>query len=333
MLSRMLGQAPTRTKTFGRPLLGILFLAAGVALFAWLVVRLDVRWGDVRGAFRAVGWWFAAILGLTLVRFALRTLAWMTLSDESVPFASALAATLSGDAIGNVMLVGVVASEPAKAVYLRRHGDPTTLLASLAAENFFYSVSVALYVIVASGAMLLLFDLDPRVHLWGTIALGSMATVLAGAAWVAWQQPAVASGMLGRLPFTRLQAFVERVRTFEQDSYGAAGPGGRRLAIVSGCEVGFHLLSLLECWLTFWLLTGVTAIVPALVFDGFNRVVNIVARPIPGRLGVEEGGTAILAGAIGYAPADGFLLVIVRKVRMIVFAAIGMALAVRKARA
>ncbi len=92
------------------------------------------------------------------------------------------------------------------------------------------------------------------------------------------------------------------------------------------CETGFHLLSLVECWLTFWLLAGETSIIPALVFDGFNRVINVVAKPVPLRMGVEEGGTALLAGAIGLLSHDGFMLGIVRKVRMIVWAAVGMVL-------
>ena len=99
------------------------------------------------------------------------------------------------------------------------------------------------------------------------------------------------------------------------------------------CETAFHVLSLIECWLTFWLLTGVTSIVPALVYDGFNRVVNIVAKPIPGRMFVEEGGTAALARALGYDPASGFLLAVIRKIRMLVFAAIGLALWARRQRA
>lgn len=313
--------------TKGRPWMGVLLFGVGLALFVWTVRHLELRLDDVSRAFGRIGWWFAVILALTVARFALRTAAWLTLSTSEVPFGAALAATISGDALGNVTPLGVVASEPAKAMYLRRHGEPSRLLASLFAENFFYSVSVALYVILASGAMLLLFQhLDPAIHLSGVLALSAMGTVLAGAAWLAWQQPAMASAVLGRLPITRLRSLIERVRLFEQDTYGAAGPGGRRLALVSACEIGFHLLSLVESWLTFWLLTGVTAIAPALVYDGFNRVVNILFKMIPARMGVEETGTAFLAEAIGYTRPDGFLLALVRKVRMLVFAAVGMVL-------
>lgn len=333
----MSGDEPQRHPPGGapgvHPWLGGLFLVAGVGLFLWLVVRLDIGTAEIGHAFGRIGWWFAAILALALVRFGLRTAAWLALANRPVPFSSALAATISGDAIGNVMLLGFAASEPAKAMYLRRRVDPASSLAVLAAENFFYSVSVALFVILAAGALLLFFDhLDPAVHLAGVLALGSMGAVLAGAAWMAWQKPTLASALLARLPIPWLGARVERVRVFEQNSYGAAGPGARRLAVVAVCEAGFHLASFVECWLVFWLLTGETALTPALIYDGFNRVVNVLFKMIPARAGVEEGGTAFLAEAIGYTRADGFLLAIVRKVRMLVFAGIGMALSVRNSR-
>lgn len=327
MTSSPSSQAPPR----GRPWLTLVLLFAGVALFVWLVRRLDLRVADITAGFATIGWWFAAILLLAAARFALRAYAWLTLLDRPVPFRTAIAAIISGDALGNVTPLGFVASEPSKALYLGRHVEPATAFAALAAENFFYSTSVALYVVIASGALLLLFDhLDPTIHLAGTIALSGMGAVLVGAAWLAWQKPALASTLLARIPIGRLRSIVDRVRRFEQQTYGAAGHQGRRLAIVAGCEATFHVLSLAECWLTFWLLTGVTSIAPALVYDGFNRVVNIVAKPIPGRLGVEEGGTAVLAGAIGYLPTDGFMLALVRKVRMLVFSAIGLGLWIRR---
>lgn len=329
----MSGEPPRRPTSGARPWLGVLFLVAGVLLFAWLIVSLDIAAADITEAFRKVGWWFLIILALAVARFALRAAAWVTLANGKFSLRAALAATISGDAIGNVMLLGFAASEPAKAMYLRKKMAPAASLAVLAAENFFYSVSVALFVMLAAGALLLVFDhLDPVVHLAGLAALGGMSAVLASAAWLAWQQPAVASSLLNRLPIPPLRHWVERVRVFEQNTYGAAGPGAGRLTIVALCEVGFHLASFVECWLVFWLLTGETALTPALIYDGFNRVVNVVFKMIPAKAGVDEGGTAFLAEAIGYTRADGFLLAIVRKVRMLVFAGIGMALSFRNSR-
>src|SRR5690606_20960601 len=105
-----------------------------------------------------------------------------------------------------------------KAVYLRRHADPSHTLASLVAENFFYSVSVAIYVIVAAAAMFFFFDVPSDVRMAGQLSLGAMAVVLTAAAWLAWRQPTLASTLIARLPGTHFPALAARVRQFERQA-------------------------------------------------------------------------------------------------------------------
>jgi hypothetical protein len=329
MLLQMPGPTPTAQGRTRRTTLTLVLLAAGIAILAWTVERLDLTRDTIQEGFSNVGWWFTAILALSFIRFALRARAWIALTGLNIPLGSAIAATISGDALGNVTPLGLVASEPAKALYLRRHADPAHTFPALVAENFFYSVSVAVYVIVAAGAMFVFFDLPTPVQVAGQLSLAGMAAVLAGAAWLAWQKPAVASAIVSRLPFG-LARFANTVRGFEQQTYGAVSHARGTLTMVFLCETSFHLVSLAECWLTFWLLAGETSLLPALVFDGFNRVVNVVARPVPMRMGVEESGTALLAQAIGLVPHDGFMLGIVRKLRMIVWAGVGLVLWARR---
>jgi hypothetical protein len=255
----------------------------------------------------------------------------MTLTRRPAPLLAAVAATISGDALGNVTPLGLAASEPAKAFYLRRHGNPADLLASLTAENFFYSVSVAIYIVIGGICMLQYFPVDASVRLAGIVATAAMMVVLGAAAWLARQQPALVSGALARVPSARLRALVERVRIFEERMYDAAGHQGSRLAIVAACEIAFHALSLLECWMTFWLLTGVSAVLPALVLDAFGRIINVVFKSLPFRVGVEESGTAVAAQAIGYARDGGFLLGLIRKARVVAWAAVGLVLWARNA--
>ena len=305
-----------------RRALTVVLLAAGLALLAWQIQRIGGL-ATIRVGFSAVGWWFLVVLALSLGRFALRSFAWTTLANARVPLAASTSATIVGDALGNVTPLGLIASEPAKAWYLSDRLPAAHGLAALVAENFFYSVSVAIYVVIAAAAMLAFFTLPVAVQWAGVAALTGMALVLAGSAWLAWQKPAVASGLLKRVPIARLQHLVDRLRAFEIESYGSAGHAGGRLAVVAACELLFHALSLVECWLIYRCLTGDASILPPLVFDGLNRVINIVGRPIPLRIGVEEYSTGLFATAIGVGGPVGVTLALVRKVRVIVWAIIG----------
>ena len=96
------------------------------------------------------------------------------------------------------------------------------------------------------------------------------------------------------------------------------------------CEATFHLLSFLEAWLTIWLVTGLSAPLFALVLDTFNRVVNIVAKMIPFRIGVDQVTSESVAVAIGLAPAVGTTVSLIRTGRMMVWAILGLGLLTRR---
>jgi Lysylphosphatidylglycerol synthase TM region len=311
-----------------RTVLTVFALAAGAALLVWQIGELGVE--RIGAGLSQVGWGFAGILLLSFLRMAARAMAWTTLIGDRVPLSRAIAAMIGGDAIGNLTPLSLLVSEPVKAIYLDAGAASSRSLAALAAENFFYSVSVGIYVTLGTAAMLTVFPLPQEIRLAGILALAFMATVLTAAAWTAWRQPALASAVLARVPFRALQALVARVREFESQTYGSAGRQSGRLAIVFLCETAFHILSFLETWLTVWLVTDMSSPLAAFVLDTFNRIVNVVAKMIPFRLGVDQVSSERVAVAIGLAPAVGTMVSLIRTGRMMVWAVVGLLLLGRK---
>ena len=315
-----------------RALVAVLATLAGAALLIWQIQRTG--FDRISAGFAAVTWWgFLAILALSLGRFLARTVAWTTLLPGRVPLGTALAATISGDAIGSLTPLGLVVSEPAKAMYLSGPAGSARALAALAAENFFYSVSVAIYIVLGTAAMLEAFSLPVEIVRAGVIVLVIMAGLLAAAGWMAWQKPTVLSAVLSRLPIRGLDSMVERVRDFEIQMYGSVGRQGGRLGGVIACETSFHVLSFLESWLTLWLLTGQSLPIAAFVLDTFQRVVNIVFRIIPLGLGVTQVGSELVARAIGLPLAAGLTLSLVVVARRLVWAGVGVLLLLGRLRA
>jgi len=313
-----------------RSLLASAALVAGIALLVWQV--REVGAARIAEGFNAVGWWgFGAVLALSLLRFLARTVAWTSLIGERVSLGRALAATIGGDAAGNLTPLSLLVSEPTKALYLGGASGSGVGLAALAAENFFYSVSVALYIVLGTGAMLEFFPLEPAVQLFGYLALAAMGVVLAGAGWMAWQKPTVASTLLGRIPGVKLDALAARVRSFESRSYGSAGHEGARLSVMFAAETAFHISSFLESWLTLWLLTGQSLPLEALVLDTFSRIANILFKVVPFQLGVHQVATEVIGIAIGLPRGTGVLYSLVRTVRVLFWAVVGMGLLARRA--
>jgi hypothetical protein len=242
----------------------------------------------------------------------------------------AIGATIAGDAIGNLTPLSLLVSEPAKALYLRDEARASRSLAALTVENFFYSVSVAVFIILGTIAMLEAFAVPPELRVAGLVSLCLMAAVVAGACWLAWSEPALISGALGRMPVPMLRGLAVRVQQFETTTYAFARQSPGRLSGVVACETGFHVLSFAESYYTIWLITGRSAPLAAFVLDTFNRIVNVVFRAMPLRIGVDESSTALVARAVGFTSAVGVAIALVRKGRMLTWAAVGIALSIRK---
>ncbi len=324
------GSIPNRLclMSFPRRTVGVLLSVLGVALLVWQVERVGL--GNVGDALGRVGWGFLGILALSFLRFALRSVAWVTIIGDRVPLTAAIAATVGGDAAGTLTPLSLLVSEPAKSLYLGGRVPPARSFAALTAENFFYSVSVALFIVLGTAVLLADFALQPEVRWAAWLSLSLMAAVLAGALWIGWREPAVVSGVLRRVPFVNLERLIERVREFETRTYTFARQTHGRLGIVVLCEVGFHVLSFGESLLTLWLLTGVWAPLPAFVLDTFNRIVNVVFRMVPLKVGVDEYSTGLIAPIVGFNPVVGVSIALVRKGRVLAWAVAGVALLIRR---
>jgi hypothetical protein len=314
----------------GRGAVGLATTVAGAAFLVWYIRRLGVT--ALTDGLAPVGAWFVLILLLSLFRYAARAGAWIALMPTRVPFARALAATIGGDAVGNVTPLGGLIGEPAKALYLNASAGTSNTLAALAAENFFYGVSIAIYIMLGAAAMLAAFPLPASVQLSGAATFVAMAAGLAAAGWLAWRRPSVLGRLVGSLPFARLRAAAARVRAFEAAAYGSAAAPVSHLARVAHAESLFHLLSFAEAWLTLWLLEGRSLPLQAFVLDAVGRVVNVVFRLVPFRLGVDQAGAGLFARSIGLDPVTGVALSLVRTARLLVWAVVGMWMVARQAR-
>ncbi|MEO7189867.1 MAG: lysylphosphatidylglycerol synthase domain-containing protein [Vicinamibacterales bacterium] len=304
-----------------RRVVSIILSIAGFVLLAWLIRKTGIE--KVRDGLLTVGWGFGVILALSFTRFVLRSYAWMLLLEHPAPLRAAVAATISGDALGNVTPLGLAASEPAKSVYLTAHAPATHSFAALTAENFFYSVSVAIYICIGGVALLSAFTLSPAVRIYGCISLAAMGLVLGTAAWIALRKPAAASALIARVPSRRVAGLLERVQQLEARAYGAVARHDAPIGRVVLVEAVFHLVSLAECWYTLWLLTGASQLLAALAFDSVNRVINVAFRVIPFRWGVDQAAASAVADSVGVRPDVAIVLALVRTSRLIVWAAVG----------
>lgn len=317
-----------------RRALTLLVTAFGVLLLAWQIDKTGLA--NIADGVRRMGVaGLASILAVSLARLLLRSTAWVVLmrDDARVPVRRALAATIAGDAMGNLTPLSLVVSEPAKAMLVRAHMAPPRALAALAAENFFYSLSVAVSVLAGIVMLFSAFPVPEPLRSASLVLVGLMGAVLAGALWLIWKRPAVVSSVLGRfsgLAGSKAPAFerlLTKIRTLETSSYEFVRARPGRLVAVVVCESGFHLFSISETWIMLHFLgyTGLLSLALAVVLDTVQRVINVVFRVVPLKIGVDELGSGLVSAALGYGSALGVTLGVIRKIRLLFWSLIGLA--------
>ena len=92
--------------------------------------------------------------------------------------------------------------------------------------------------------------------------------------------------------------------------------------------IAFHAFAVLEVYLVLgWLMgDGRPTWTQSIVFEALNRAITIAFKFVPFRVGVDEALSGALAPALAMASANGVTLAVVRKVRNLFWAGVGLAL-------
>lgn len=304
-----------------RRLLTAVWTVGGVVLFAYVVRSTGLS--EIADGIRRVGWGLVAILLLAGLRFMLRAASWRLClpPGAALTYGQALGAFLAGDAVGNVTPLGLLASEPAKVFLTRRHLATRESVASLAVENLIYAASVV--GVVALGLLIVAatVPLAAAVRWW--IAVSLTGAVVAGAVglWLARGTWDVSRGARPRWR-ERLASARATVARFS-----AGHPG--RIWKAFALDFGFHLLAVLEVFLTLrWLLGDLSPTLgQAVAFETLNRMTTVVFKFVPFRVGVDEALSAAAAPMLLVNPAAGVSLAVVRKLRSLFWSAVGLGIA------
>jgi uncharacterized membrane protein YbhN (UPF0104 family) len=291
---------------------------------------------EVTRGLSSLGVWFVVVLALGGLRFAARARSWMACTEETggrLRFSDAFSAMLSGDALGNLTPLGLLASEPIKVLLVRRQLATTIGVASVAADNAFYTLSVITVVTLGTVAFLERSDLPDPLRLAGHTVLMLVLVGIMGAAWAARTQPKVLSQLAPLVARLARRASVpaERLDEIEQRFYGLLNWPTGRLLRIGLWQLVFHAAATCEVYLVLRLLPTAShaTLLDAFLMETAGRVIVVAFKFVPYRLGVDEAGSALVARALGFDPTVGVTLALARKLRILSWNALGIALLAR----
>ncbi len=318
----------------GSNLFGAVALGLGVVLFIITVRKAGVD--EIVSRASALGYGFALVVATSGLRVAVRALAWLIClpkMNRQIGFLALFNARLIGDAAGHLTFAGPLLSEPARLSALKNRLSLTTTVHSLAIETITYALSSCVMVFLGALVLLGSFAQNPEMKLASVLALLSMAVVIGLTSLVVIRRWAILSALgewarrgLHLVGFSRRwKRQVGHLRTFENQVFQFHRARNRDFLLVIGCEAVFHLLGVVETWLTLDLLGFTPTLISAFVLEATNRAVNMVFSFVPARVGVDEVSTGLLAEALGLGATAGVAVAIVRKARVLVWTAVGLA--------
>ncbi|MEP6788047.1 MAG: lysylphosphatidylglycerol synthase domain-containing protein [Acidobacteriota bacterium] len=290
----------------------------GLAALIWLIYTY---WGPVSESLAKVGWGFALIVALNLIRHLLRALSmYLAVGPEHRKFKyrSAVAARLGGDAVSVLTFTGPFLGDATKAVLLRKNIPLTHGASAVIIDNILYYASVVIVILTGIGTLLVLYGSNGRMMSNILLAIVVLALLIFAALLVAIRFRVT--------PLTRIIKQLERrhlaprfillkqkaILDVENNVYEFYTTRRRDFFTVFGISMFVHVVSVTEVFLAMRLLGFESTAAAALIIESLTKVINVVFSFVPGTIGVYEGGNGLILLSLGYAAETGIALGLVR---------------------
>ena len=288
-----------------------LVLAAGVLAVAVLVWHADLS--VVRTALVAMGWGIVLILGQEAVAHALNALGWrFAFAREhagSFRLTELVRLRIAGDAVNYLTPSATLAGEVARTAMLAdRHGPDVRAAAVILAKS---AQTMAQAIFITAGLCLVGTRVAPATGR-GALVFGSVAVALAAA-----------------LILLHRNAWIRAVATRLRD--GIRGQPGRLALSVLMFALAYAWGAFEAYWIC-WFLGHPVSLATAAMIEVLSITVDGLLFVVPAKIGTQEGGKMAVFGMLGLSTSLGLAFGIVRHVRELTWAGLGLLLCVPHAR-
>ena len=305
-------------------------LALGVAVLAgtlW-IIGLDTLVRDLS----LIGWGLAVILLVESLSVVLNTGGWALAfprGERTVGLCRLLAARLAGDAINYLTPSATVGGELLRVRLLGRDMPASLRWASVAVAKVGQSVAQAVFIFLGLALVVpRLTALSPWLgRLPEVTAVVAGAAALAAAAAFVWT--------VGRGFWATMRGALARVRLGRLLPTSWAGPGRDldaaltrlgpwRVAASLGCFVLGWAVGAAEIYLILYWVGDAVDWRTAVALETGAVLIDGILFFVPAKVGTQEGGKVVLFAALGLSPARGLTVGIVRRIRELTYAGVGL---------
>ncbi|MGH7197429.1 MAG: flippase-like domain-containing protein [Candidatus Omnitrophota bacterium] len=309
------------------------FFTLGIALFVWVIHSVEPgRLKIIMPALAGWGWLVFAVFPAT---FCLNVQAWKYtfahVWEAKLPFRDLYTLRLASEAVNGITPVADVGGEPLKVIIAsRRFEIPKSItFASVVIDRTALFTAQTLFCVLGLG---LSFFMLPLPREWTAVFL---LTVFLSSVFIIFfitaQRKGLFTTFIQWLDFFQLDP--ERFKRFHISFQKADEEIASFYAEAKntfGLAIGLHtlawILGSLETYVMFHILQSPLSLAQAMMIESLFQLVRTATFFIPASLGSQEGGLAFFAQLLGYHPAIGVAASLLKRMRQILWMAIGFAI-------
>lgn len=303
----------------------------GLALLIYVINRVGLQ--PLFDALLRIGFGFFVILGLSGLRHVLRTIAMraaVPAEHRRITFRQAFAARLGGEAISFLTFTGPLLGEATKVALLRKRIPLTYGVPALVVDNLLYNLSVVFFILSGACVMLLIYPLPTPVYSVLIVIASVAALGIIAAGLAAKRRVMLLTWIIDRLGELRLSPKVilkrrQHIYHLESKVYDFYKHHPAAFFGMIACDLLSHATSVIEVFVALRFLGFHPLVSQAYIIESLTKVINFAFAFVPGTIGVYEGGTEIiLQKGLGFTPAAGLALALVRKAAIVCWTSVGL---------
>jgi len=301
----------------------------GAAILLGLLIGLGL--GDIVRYLRRIGFGWLFIIGQETLPILANTAAWncaFPAEHRRVKFWRLLKMRLAGDGLNYLIPTATVGGEIWRIDTLRRETGAPVAAASVTLAKFDQFLGQALFIAVGLTVAALFAPLKPELMpwLWGVLAA---CLLFLGLIFLGLRRGmfALLTRLLNAYLPRRLRTYLSAEKLAELDRLISAYLGQDRRAFLTsvGLFTAAWALGAVEVFLIFHFLGLPIEVTTAVTVETLSIFIDLVLFFMPAKLGTQEGGKVLIFLSLGLPAAAGLSFGLVRRVRELFWAGLGLA--------
>lgn len=309
-----------------------IFLVIGLVLLVVLFRFFGIE--KTIGYFREMGWKFAIIMGVCLINNIFLTLGWMVLINKSSGWSyyiKLLLARTAGDSTSAINSMGAIAGEPLKAMYIRDIIPFRTGLASVVLDRTVHTIANIL--VIMTGVCVSFFVLNlPLAASITSLAIIS-AALFAMIFLLKKQRQGLVRFVVGNLPGFLREPLMrgdrdDKITKLDDEIAEIFSSSENRRRFYSSLVIHYLSTLITQALEIYFIVIFIQPSAGFRVMDSvfvyiFGFVLTSAMFFMPANVGTSEGSYSLALGFLGYDPAIGFSVGIIRRLRSFAWSGLG----------